>query len=79
MGYETNLERQQYQKCANCIFNNSCFVKEIQLMQETMGGGNTCLMYQDERDLPASKRTARYSAVADLPPYTWRLRKPAPK
>jgi hypothetical protein len=76
MGYETNLERKTYQKCDNCIFNANCFVQEVQRLAEMAGEGNTCLMYQDERDLPAIKRTARYVEVADFPDYTIRLRKP---
>jgi hypothetical protein len=76
MGYELNDERKKYQKCDNCIFITSCFVQEVQRMQEDAGMGNTCLIYQDERDLPPAKRTARYAAVADLPLYTVRLRKP---
>lgn len=78
MGYELNEDRKKYQKCENCLFLNSCFVKEVQSLQENLGLGNTCLMYQDERDLPPDQRTERYPKVADLPIYTVRLRKPVP-
>ncbi len=76
MGYETNAERKLYQKCDNCIFNQACFVQEVQRFQEDNGIGNDCLMYQDERDLPESQHTSRFQVVATLPPYTVRLRKP---
>ncbi len=76
MGYETNVERKKYQKCANCIFNSNCFVQEVQRFQEDNGIGNDCLIYQDERDLPEDQRTARYQAVVALPAYTVRLRRP---
>ena len=77
MGYETIKERKLYQKCDNCLFNRACYVQETQRFQEDNGLGNDCLMYQDERDLPTAERTARYGVVADLPPYTVRLRRPA--
>ncbi|HEX2910192.1 MAG TPA: hypothetical protein VH186_05245 [Chloroflexia bacterium] len=77
MGYEAVSERQKYQKCDNCIFIRSCFLQEVQRLQESGGQGNDCLMYQDERDLPAAQRTQRYQAVVDLPPYTVRLRRPS--
>ncbi len=76
MGYEANAERKLYQKCENCLFNKLCFWQEVQRTQEADGTGNDCLMYQDERDLPVVQRTARYAAVAELPAYTVRLRKP---
>ncbi len=76
MGYETVAERKQYQKCDNCIFVKSCFFQETQRMQQDMGLGNDCLIYQDERDLPEGERTARYQAVANLPVYTVRMRRP---
>jgi hypothetical protein len=76
MGYETNADRKKYQKCDNCIFNMNCLVQDTQRFQEDNGLGNTCLYYQDERDLPEPERTARYQAVTGLPPYTVRLRKP---
>ncbi len=76
MGYESNKERKLYQHCDNCIFNQSCFVQEVQRFQEREDIGNDCLIYQDERDLPESQRTARYAAVADLPAYTVRMRRP---
>ncbi len=76
MGYETNQERKLYQKCDNCLFIKGCYVQDTQREAEVRGEGNTCLMYQDERDLPPAARTARFAQVADLPPYTIRLRKP---
>jgi hypothetical protein len=76
MGYELNADRKKYQKCDNCIFDNNCLVQEMQRLQEESSMGNTCLYYQDERDLPEKQRTARYQTVADLPIYTVRLRKP---
>ncbi len=47
-------------------------------MQEQVGDGNDCLIYQDERDLPPEERTERYAAVKDLPIYDLRTRKPLP-
>ncbi|MEI7553978.1 hypothetical protein [Candidatus Chlorohelix sp.] len=76
MGYELIVERKQHQKCDNCIFIKSCFLQEVQRLQENSGIGNDCLIYQDERDLPEAQRTERYNAVAGLPTYTVRMRKP---
>lgn len=76
MGYTSTQLRRQYQKCDNCIFDKSCFLQELQRLQEAEGLGNDCLMYQDERDLPEVQRTVRYEAVKDLPQYDVRLRRP---
>ena len=76
MGYESNADRKKYQKCDNCIFHINCMMQDTQRFQEDNGLGNTCLYYQDERDLPESGRTARYQVVAGFPPYTVRLKKP---
>jgi hypothetical protein len=76
VGYELNVDRRKHQKCENCIFEKSCYIKETQMMQEKEGLGNDCTFYQDERDLPPWDRTARYDRVKDLPPYTVRIKRP---
>ena len=76
MGYTLTKDRRKYQECVNCIFDKGCFLQELQRLQEKEGMGNDCLMYQDERDLPPSQRTARYDAVKILPEYDVRMRKP---
>jgi hypothetical protein len=77
MAYSSIDDRKKYQKCDNCIFIKACFWQEVQRMQEQSGQGNDCLLYQDERDLAPSLRTARYEAVKDFPVYDLRMRKPA--
>ncbi len=79
MAYSSVADRQQYQKCDNCIFIKGCFWQEVQRLQENGGEGNDCLIYQDERDLHPSEHTARYEAVKNLPEYDLRMRKPLPK
>lgn len=76
MAYSELEQRRQYQRCDNCIFIRSCFVQELQRLQETFLG-NDCFFYQDERDIPARERTTRYIAVKDMPAYDLRIRKPA--
>lgn len=76
MGYTALKDRRKYQKCDNCIFNNACFLQEVQRLLEKEDIGNDCLIYQDERDLPEEQRTARYIAVKDLPVYDVRMRRP---
>ena len=76
MGYTLTKDRRKYQKCDNCIFIKGCYLQELQRAQEKEDLGNDCLMYQDERDLAPSERTARYEAVKNLPDYEVRMRKP---